>query len=78
MAGAFDRMSSRERLLVSTLLGLVLVLGVGGYYLILSSEVSDLQEKVDGARTKLSNIRKNLPKYRILRPFCQTWVTWST
>ncbi len=40
MAGAFDRMSSREKMMVSVLFGLVFVLGIGGYYLYLSSEVS--------------------------------------
>ena len=64
MAGAFDRMSSREKLLVSTLAGLVMVLGVGGYYLVLSSEVSELQDNVDKARAKLVTIHKNLSKYQ--------------
>jgi|GEM_PF-1281722 len=63
MSGAFDRMSSREKMLVSVLVGLVLILGVGGVYLVVSSDVSDLEVEVDEARDKLARLRALAPKY---------------
>lgn len=63
MAGAFDRMSSREKAMVSGLVGLVLIVGVGGFYLYLSSQVSDLEVEVEEGREKLAQLRALAPKY---------------
>ena len=63
MFEAFDRLSTREKLMVSGLVGAVLIAAVAAIWLIIGRQVSNLEERNRGLRDTLTSINEQKTNY---------------
>ncbi len=63
MFEAFDRLSTREKLMVSGLVGAVVIAAIAAIWLIIGRQVSNLEERNRGLRETLASINEQKTNY---------------